>query len=57
MTRLELLYQERELVKNLYCMCFDLKEKAAEYYSNEIRTIEEFGSPNPEIKLADKKDT
>lgn len=51
MTRLELLYQEMELVKNLYCMCFDIKEKAIEYYKNEIRAIEEFDSINPEVKI------
>ena len=51
MTRLDLLYQEKELVKNLYCMCFDLKEKAIEYYENEIRAIEEFDAPNREVKI------
>ena len=46
MTRLEKLKEELEVIKNLKCLSFALKEKVIEHYNHEIKCIEEWGSPN-----------
>jgi hypothetical protein len=51
MTRLDLLKQEREKVKGLKTLSFDLKEKCDKWYENEINCIEKYHSSNPEIDL------
>lgn len=54
MTRLELLKEEREVVRNLRCLSFDVKEKAEEHYQTEIDAIEVYGAPNNEVKEGGK---
>jgi hypothetical protein len=51
MTRLDLLKQEREVVKGLKTLSFGLKEKCMEWYDNEIECIEKYHSLNPEVDL------
>jgi len=51
MTRLDLLEQERETVKGLRTLAFDLKEACDRWYKNEIECIEKYHSPNPETDL------
>lgn len=50
MRRLEKLKQERETVRNLKCLSFDLIDECTKYYDHEIQCIEEYGSDNPEVK-------
>ena len=50
MTRLELLKQEQETVRNLRCLSFDLKDQALFHYQVEIDAIEVYGAPNQEIE-------
>ena len=52
MNRLELLKQEKETISKMKTLSFDLKEQCQEWYDHEIECIEEYGSPNPEIKEA-----
>jgi hypothetical protein len=53
MTRLDLLKQERETVKRLKTLSFDLKEKCDKWYEIEINCIEKYHSSNPKIDLVD----
>lgn len=46
MTRLDILKKEQEQIRNMRCLCFDLKDKAEEYYQTEIDAIEIYGAPN-----------
>lgn len=50
MKRLEKLKQEREIIKSLQCLSFDLIDHCVKYYDHEIECIEEYGSDNPEVK-------
>ena len=50
MTRLDLLKKEKEEIKKMRCLSFDLIDKCLEWYDHEIRCIEEYGSPNPEVE-------
>lgn len=50
MKRLEKLKQERETIRGMKCLSFDLIDKCTEYYDHEIECIEKYGSSNPEIK-------
>ena len=54
MTRLELLKEEREVVRKLRCLSFDVKEAADEHYKTEIEAIEVYGSPDYEVKEGGK---
>ena len=54
MTRLELLKKEQEVVQNLRCLSFDLKDKALFHYQVEIDAIEVYGAPNNEVKEGGK---
>ena len=49
MTRLELLKKEAEQIKNMKCLCFDVMDKALEWYRTEIDAIEVYGAPNREV--------
>lgn len=51
MTRLEKLKEERETIRNMRCLSFDLIDECTKYYDHEIKCIEEYGSDNPEIKI------
>ena len=46
MDRLTIFKNELEIVKNLRCLSFSLKEKVIEHYEHEIRCIEEYGCDN-----------
>lgn len=46
-TRLDVLKQEREQIKNMKCLSFNLIEKCVEYYDHEIECIEIYRSANP----------
>lgn len=46
-TRLDYLKEELESIKNMDCLCFDLKEKCIKYYENEIQAIEVYNASNP----------
>lgn len=48
MTRLETLKKELEIINNLVCLAFNIKEEAKKYYNHEIECIEVYGSANPE---------
>ena len=54
MTRLDLLKEEREVVRKLRCLSFDVKEAADEHYKTEIEAIEVYGSPDYEVKEGGK---
>ena len=49
MNRLELLKQEKEVISKMQTLSFSLKDQCEEWYDNEIRAIEEYGSANPEV--------
>jgi hypothetical protein len=53
-TRLELLKKEREVVKNLRCLSFDVKDAADGHYQTEIDAIEIYGAPNREVEEGGK---
>jgi hypothetical protein len=55
MTRLELLKEEYETIRNLRTLSFDLLARVSSYYAHEIECIEKFGSPNPEVKNREAK--
>lgn len=46
-TRLELLKKEKEVVKGLKCLSYNLGEQVLSYYDVEINAIEVYGSINP----------
>lgn len=48
MKRLDLLKKELEVVMNLDCLAFSIKEQAIDYYTHEIECIEKYGSANPD---------
>lgn len=54
MTRLDKLKEEREQIRNMMCLCFDLKDQAIFYYNREIDAIELYNASNPEIKEGGK---
>lgn len=43
MTRIEILKQELEQIKEMHCLAYDIKEQAIKWYENEIKVIEEYG--------------
>lgn len=47
--RLDVLKEERDQVKNMKCLSFDVRDQAIKYYDHEIMCIEEYGSDNPII--------
>lgn len=49
-TRLNKLKEERDTVRSLKCLSFDLIDEVTKYYDREIKCIEEYGSHNPEVK-------
>ena len=49
MKRLDELKRELELIQNLPCLAFNLKDACKDYYEHEIECIEKWNSPNPEI--------
>ena len=49
MDRLTLLKREREQISKMQTLSFSLKDQCEEWYDNEIRAIEEYGSANPEV--------
>ena len=57
MTRLELLKKEREQIREMRCLSFDLKDQALFHYQTEINAIEKHGSPNYEVKEGGKYGT
>lgn len=46
-TRLDVLKEEREQIKNMRCLSFNLIEECTKYYDHEIDCIEVYGSANP----------
>ena len=46
-TRLDVLKQEREQIKNMKCLSFNLIEECVKYYEKEIKCIEVYNAPNP----------
>lgn len=50
MTRLDLLKQELEVVKNLRCLNFCLRNEVILSYKREIEAIEKYGLINKEVK-------
>lgn len=48
MTRLSILLKEREQIRKMRCLAFNLREEALKYYDHEIECITEYGSPNPD---------
>ena len=46
MTRLEILKAEKEQIKDLRCLSFNLMDKCIEWYDKEIEAIEEHAAPN-----------
>lgn len=46
-TRLELLKKEKEIVKGLKCLSYNLGAEVLSYYDVEINAIEVYGSINP----------
>lgn len=51
MTRLDLLKQEIETVKELRCLSFGIKDEVVAHYEREITAIEKWGASNPEYEL------
>ena len=49
MDRLTLLKRERDQISKMQTLSFSLKDQCEEWYDNEIRAIEEYGSANPEV--------
>lgn len=49
MKRLDILKKEREQIRNMQCLSFNLIEECEKYYKHEIECIEKYGSPNPEV--------
>lgn len=50
MTRLELLKEELQIIKNLHCLSYQLRENVEKWYVHEIECIEKWHSENPEYK-------
>lgn len=50
MTRLEKLKEERETIRAMRCLSFDLIAACTVYYDREIEAIEEYGAENPKVK-------
>lgn len=50
MTRLELLKKELEIVKNLKCLRFCLRNEVIFNYNREIEAIEKYGLKNEEVE-------
>ena len=50
MRRLDVLRKELNIISNLQCLAFNVKEEAEKYYNHEIECIEKYGSPNPEYE-------
>ena len=48
MTRLDILKKERQIIKNLNCLSYQLKEDCDKWYAHEIECIEKWHSANPE---------
>lgn len=48
MTRLEVLRKEWQIIKNLNCLSYQLKEDCENWYAHEIECIEKYHSSNPE---------
>ena len=48
MTRLDVLRKELNIISNLQCLAFNVKEQAEKYYKHEIECITKYGSANPE---------
>ena len=46
-TRLDVLEEEREQIKNMRCLSFNLIEECVKYYEHEIDAIRLWGSSNP----------
>lgn len=46
MTRLEILKAEKEQIKDLRCLSFNLMDKCIEWYDREIEAIEVYGAEN-----------
>lgn len=53
MTRLEILRKEWQIIKNLNCLSYQLKEDCENWYQHEIECIEKYHSSNPDY--GDKK--
>lgn len=48
MTRLDILKQERDQIKDMQCLSFALMDDCKEWYDREIEAIEVYGAPNKE---------
>ena len=48
MTRLDILKSEKEQIKDMHCLAFNLVDKCIEWYDKEIEAIEVYGASNPE---------
>lgn len=51
MTRLERLYQERDLIKKFKCIPFSVRESLIQTYNREINAIEIYHSDNRESEM------
>lgn len=51
MTRLSILLEEREQIRSIRCLAFNIREEALKYYDHEIECITEYGSPNPDYDI------
>ena len=49
MKRLDLLRKELNMIHNMQCLSFNLKEECEKYYAHEIACIELYNSSNPEV--------
>lgn len=56
-TRLEVLEEEKEIVKKLQCLSFNISESAIRYYNSEIAAIRLYNACNPiyEMEVEDDK--
>ena len=46
MTRLDVLKTEKEKIKSMRCLSYDLLDRCLEWYDREIEAIEIHGAPN-----------
>ncbi len=56
MTRLDILKNEREQIKDMHCLSFALIDNCLEWYDREIEAIEVYGAPNKEYGYDEVKE-
>ena len=54
-TRLDILKQERDQIKNMRCLSFNLIEECVKYYDHEILCITDFNAQNHVYEDEEKK--